>query len=98
MVCLDSKHYVQTIHTVYQGNLHATIVRPSELFREPIRRTTSSIILVHNHPSGDPTPSQEDLQLTRQVIAVGELLDIPLVDHLVIGRGSWVSLHQLGFV
>jgi DNA repair protein RadC len=92
VVCLDTKRHIQTIHTVYQGTLNGTSVRLSELFREAFRRNSAAIILVHNHPSGDLTPSQDDLLITRQISTAGRLLNIPVLDHIIIGRGRWLSM------
>ena len=99
VVCLNTKNHVQTMHMVYQGNVNSSIIRASEVFREPMRLNSTSIITAHNHPSGDPTPSPEDVVITRQLVAAGKLLDIVLLDHLVIGQGRWVSLRErrLGF-
>ena len=99
VVCLNTKNYVQGMHMVYQGNVNSSIIRVSEVFREPMRLNSTSIITAHNHPSGDPTPSPEDVMITRQLVAAGKLLDIDVLDHLVIGQGLWVSLRerQLGF-
>ena len=84
---------------VYRGSLNSSQVRVGELFKDAVRRTSAAIIVVHNHPSGDPTPSPDDVALTRAVIEAGRLLDIEVLDHLVIGRGRWVSLKErkLGF-
>jgi DNA repair protein RadC len=92
VVCLDTKHRVQTIHTVYQGNVHTTGVRIGELFREALLRNSVGIILVHNHPSGDITPSPADLSITRDATAAGRLLGIRVLDHVIIGQGRWLSL------
>jgi DNA repair protein RadC len=92
VVCLDAKHHIQTIQTVYQGTLYTTGVRLVEIFREPFRRNSAGIIIVHNHPSGDVTPSQSDLMFTRQASTVGSLLDIPVLDHIIIGRGTWINM------
>lgn len=99
VVCLDTKNHVQTIHTVYQGCVNSSAVRVAEVFREPIRRNSAAIIVAHNHPSGDPTPSPEDVAVTRQLVDAGKLLDIAVLDHLIIGQGQWVSLRErrLGF-
>ena len=70
------------------------MVRPAEVFREAVRETCPSLIVVHNHPSGDPTPSPDDIAVTRELCAAGELLAIELLDHLVIGAGRWVSMKQ----
>jgi DNA repair protein RadC len=99
VVCLDTKNHVQVIHTLYQGNVHSAAVRIAEVFREPLRRNSPHIILVHNHPSGDPDPSPEDVAVTRQIITASRLLDVDVLDHLIIGQGRWVSLRErrLGF-
>jgi DNA repair protein RadC len=90
---------VQAIVTIYQGCVDSSAVRIAEVFREPIPRTSKAIIAVHNHPSGDPTPSPEDVAITRQIGEVAKLLNIDLLDHLIIGQGRWTSLRErrLGF-
>ncbi len=95
-VCLDMKGRVQKIHTVYVGSLNSSMVRIGEVFKEAIRLNSASIIVVHNHPSGDPTPSPEDVQVTEQMVAAGQLLDVEMLDHLVIGQGRYVSLRERG--
>ena len=99
VVCLNTKNYIQEIHTVYQGSLNSSLVRIAEVFRKPLRLNSASIIVAHNHPSHDPTPSPEDVAVTRQIIEAGRLLDIEVLDHLVIGQGKWISLRErrLGF-
>jgi DNA repair protein RadC len=96
VVCLDTKNHVLRVSTVYQGNVSASLVRVGELFREAVRLNAASLILVHNHPSGDPTPSPDDLHLTGETLAAGRLLDIALLDHLVIGHDAYVSLRDRG--
>ncbi|MCB0149480.1 MAG: hypothetical protein KDE01_17755, partial [Caldilineaceae bacterium] len=78
------------------GNLNTAVVRVGEVFREAIRANCASIIVVHNHPSGDPTPSPEDVRVTEQLVEAGRLLDIEVLDHLVIGRNRYVSLKERG--
>lgn len=95
-VVLDTKNHVLRVTTVYQGNVSASLVRVGELFRDAVRLNAAGIILVHNHPSGDPTPSPEDLHLTAEALAAGRLLDIALLDHLVIGHDAYVSLRDRG--
>ena len=95
-ILLDSKNRVVAIPTIYVGSVNTTMIRVGELFREAIRRQCPSIILVHNHPSGDPTPSPEDVAVTRQTVDAGKLLDVELLDHLVLGRGVWVSMKERG--
>jgi DNA repair protein RadC len=96
VVMLDVKNFVGRIHTVYAGSLNTAVVRIAEVFREPIRANSASIIIVHNHPSGDPTPSPEDVRVTEMIVEAGKLLDIDVLDHLVIGRNRFVSLKERG--
>ncbi len=95
-VLLDTKNYVLRIASVYTGNLNTAVVRVGEVFREAIRVNCASIIIVHNHPSGDPTPSPEDVRVTEMLVDAGKLLDIAVLDHLVIGRNRYVSLKERG--
>jgi DNA repair protein RadC len=96
VINLDTRNRVLNIEKVYVGSLNSSTVRVAELFRPAIQRNAAGIIMVHNHPSGDPTPSPEDVSLTRAVVQAGKLLDIELLDHLVIGVGRWVSLKERG--
>ena len=96
VVLLNTKNVVQKVVTVYQGNVSSSLVRVGELFRDAVRINASGVILVHNHPSGDPTPSPDDLHLTAAALAAGRLLDIQLLDHLVIGHDAYVSLRDRG--
>lgn len=96
VICLDTKNRVQKIHTVYVGSLNTSVVRIGEIFKEAVRLNSASIIVVHNHPSGDPTPSPEDVLVTRQIIEAGQLLDVDVLDHLVIGSGRYVSMRERG--
>lgn len=84
------------VHTVYSGSLNSAVVRISEVFREAIRSNSASIAVVHNHPSGDPTPSPEDVRVTEMIAEAGALLDIDVLDHLIIGRNRFVSLKERG--
>jgi DNA repair protein RadC len=95
-ICLDTKNRVQKIQTVYIGSLNSSLVRIGELYKEAIRLNSAAVILVHNHPSGDPTPSPEDVLVTRQAVDAGKLLDIDCLDHLVIGQGRYVSMRERG--
>ena len=100
VLLLNTKNQVLRTEEVYVGNVNSSIVRPAEVFRPAVRDNAPSIIIVHNHPSGDPTPSPEDVNITRELVAVGKLLSIELLDHLVIGSGGrYVSLNEkkLGF-
>lgn len=97
-VIMDSKNRVLKVHTVYIGSLNAAHVRIAELFREAIRLNAAALIVAHNHPSGDPTPSPEDVHVTRQIVEAGKLLNVDVLDHLVIGQQRWVSLKERGLV
>lgn len=99
ILCLDSRNRVIAIETVYKGTVNTITVRPAEIFQAAIRRGAVGIILCHNHPSGDPTPSPEDVQLTRSLVQAGKLMDVEVLDHLVVGRSRFVSLKErsLGF-
>jgi DNA repair protein RadC len=81
---------------VYQGIVNSSVVRVAEVFKPAITRTCPAIVVVHNHPSGDPTPSPEDVRTTEQVRRAGELLDIELLDHVTVGQQRWVSLKERG--
>jgi DNA repair protein RadC len=94
VVLLNTKNRVVGTPTVYKGSLNTSMIRVAEVFREAIKENCASIIVVHNHPSGDPTPSPEDVRVTRELIEAGKLLDIEVLDHLVIGRNRHVSLRQ----
>ncbi len=96
VVVLNTKNVVLRVATVYQGNVASSLVRVAELFRDAVRLNATGLILVHNHPSGDPTPSPDDLHLTAEALAAGRLLDIDVLDHLVIGHDAWTSLRDRG--
>ena len=96
VLSLNAKNVVQRVSPVYVGNVSSSLVRVGELFRDAIRLDASGVVLVHNHPSGDPTPSPEDLHLTAEAIAAGRLLDLDVLDHVVIGHDAWVSLRDRG--
>ena len=85
--------------TVYRGSLNASLIRVGEVYKEALRRNSAAIIVAHNHPSGDVTPSPEDVLVTREIVQAGKLLDCDVLDHLIIGQGRFVSLRerQLGF-
>lgn len=96
IVLLNTKNVVLRVVTVYSGNVSASLVRVGELFREAVRDNVTSVVLVHNHPSGDPTPSPDDLHLTAEALAAGRLLDIDVLDHVVVASGGYVSLRDRG--
>jgi DNA repair protein RadC len=93
---LDTRNRLLDIETVYVGSLNASHIRVGEVFRDAVKRNCAAIIVAHNHPSGDPTPSPEDVEVTRQLVAAGNLLDIEVLDHLIIGQQRFVSLRERG--
>ncbi|MEE8384631.1 MAG: DNA repair protein RadC, partial [Dehalococcoidia bacterium] len=99
VVLLNTRNQVLATPEVYKGTVNATHVRVSDLFRDAVRQGCPSIIVVHNHPSGDPTPSADDVTMTRQVAEAGALLNIDVLDHIVLARNGFVSLRErnLGF-
>lgn len=96
VILLDRRNRVLEIVEVYKGSVNSSQVRVGELFKEAVRTNASAIIVTHNHPSGDPTPSPDDVAVTRAIVQAGKLLDIDVLDHLVIGQGKWVSLKERG--
>ena len=97
VLLLNTRNHVVGRRTIYIGTVNSSAVRPAEVLRPAVRENAPSIIVVHNHPSGDPTPSAEDVAVTRDLIAAGKLMDIELLDHLVIGQGGrFVSLKEKG--
>jgi DNA repair protein RadC len=99
-VCLFLNTKNQVIHkqTVFIGSLNASIVHPREVFREALKRSAASIIALHNHPSGDPTPSREDIEVTKRLVECGKIIGIDLLDHLIIGENKFVSLKEKGYL
>ncbi|MCL5676761.1 MAG: DNA repair protein RadC [Firmicutes bacterium] len=93
---LDTKHRVLGVEEVSVGHLSASLVHPRELFKGAIRRSAAAVILVHNHPSGDPTPSAEDLDLTARLAEAGRILGIDVLDHIVIGDNQYASFRERG--
>jgi DNA repair protein RadC len=99
VITLNTRNRVQKIETIYRGSLNTSQIRVGEVFKSAIRGNAAAIIVVHNHPSGDPTPSPDDIAITRAIVEAGRLLDVQVLDHLVIGQGRFVSLKErrLGF-
>ena len=98
ILLLNTKNHLRSREKIYVGSLSASIVHPREIFKIPLRKSAASIILVHNHPSGDPSPSQEDLEVTRRLVEAGNLLGIAVRDHLVIGDGCYFSFKEKGLL
>ncbi|MED4969525.1 RadC family protein [Parageobacillus toebii] len=97
-IYLNTKNQVIHRKTIFIGSLNASIVHPREVFKEAIKRSAASIICVHNHPSGDPTPSREDIDVTKRLAECGRIIGIELLDHLIIGDQKFVSLKEKGYV
>jgi DNA repair protein RadC len=99
VLLLNNKHQVIGVDTVYQGTVNSASIRVAEILRPAIRRNCPAILVVHNHPSGDPTPSPEDILVTRRLNQSAELMDIDLLDHIVVGQPDVVSMksRHLGF-
>ncbi|SFS97504.1 DNA repair protein RadC [Paenibacillus sp. 453mf] len=99
-VCLflNTKNHVISQETLSMGSLNASIVHPREVFRAAMKCSSASIVCAHNHPSGDPAPSPEDIQLTRRLVKAGEIVGIDVLDHIVIGDGKYASLKEQGFI
>lgn len=95
---LDAQHRLERDITVTRGILNSSLVHPREVFREAIAERAAAVILVHNHPSGDPSPSADDRSVTEQLVAAGRLLDIPVHDHVIIGRGRYTSFAEAGLL
>jgi DNA repair protein RadC len=98
VILLNIKNHVISVEDISVGSLNSSIVHPREVFKPAIRRSSASMILVHNHPSGDPTPSREDIEITRRLIEAGKILGIEVVDHVIIGNGIYISLREKGII
>ena len=98
VLLLNTKNGVMSQHMIYQGNVNSSIVRPAEVLRSAVVESAPSIIISHNHPSGDPTPSGADVSITRDLMDAGKLLGIELLDHVVIAGDNWVSLKERGLM
>jgi len=97
-VLLDTKHRVLATVTVSIGSLDHTFMSPREIMRDALLANAAACVLVHNHPSGDPEPSRDDERVTRRLVEAGRLVGVEVLDHLVVGGGTWVSLARRGFV
>lgn len=96
LVLLDTKHHIVGSHTVAHGTVNSANVRMAEVFTPAVKRNAPFVMLVHNHPTGDPTPSSADVQFTQETVRAGALLDIGVLDHIIIGQGRHASLKRLG--
>lgn len=98
VVFLSVKNRLITVQTLSVGTLNASLARARDVFRLAMQYNAASVVLVHNHPSGDPEPSREDILLTKQIVKAGEIMGIPVLDHIIIGDGTFVSLCERGHV
>ncbi len=98
VILLNTKNHVLEIESVSVGNLNSSLVHPRELFKKAILKSAAGVILVHNHPSGDPQPSDEDRQVTARMVEAGEIIGIEVLDHIVIGDGRYASLRERGLM
>ena len=96
ILCLSTKHRVIAYHEVSRGSLDSTLVHPREVFKAAILANAAAIILTHNHPSGDPTPSPDDFALTQRLVQAGQIIGIDVLDHVIVGDGRWISFVELG--
>ena len=96
VIILDTRNHVIEIHGAFQGSVNTSVVRVAEVFTQAVRRNATSIIVVHNHPSGDPSPSPEDIAITKRIVEAGKLMEIEVLDHLIIGQGRYVSMKERG--
>lgn len=96
VMLLDRRNKVMDVCPLYKGSVSSSQVRIGEVFREAVRKNSSSIIIIHNHPTGDPTPSSDDIAVTRAIIQAGKILDIEVLDHLIIGAGVFTSMKDKG--
>jgi DNA repair protein RadC len=98
MITLDTKNNITGLFTVSQGSLNSSIVHPREIYKRAILQNAASIIIAHNHPSGDTTPSQEDIAVTKRISEAGKLLGIELLDHIIVGDIGFCSLKERGII
>lgn len=98
LIMLDTKNNIISTKDIFKGTLNSSIVHPREIFSEAVKKSSASIIICHNHPSGDPTPSKEDINITIRLNECGRLMGIQLLDHIIIGSNSFISLKQKGII
>ena len=96
VMLLDTRNRVLKVETVYKGSLNSAIIRTAEIFRTAIKDNAAAIVIAHNHPSGDPTPSSDDIRTTREIVKAGKLLQIDVLDHVIVGHSRYISLKERG--
>lgn len=98
LIILNTKNVVISIKEVFKGSLNSSIVHPREIFSEALKKNAASIIICHNHPSGDPTPSKEDINITLRIKECGKIIGIELLDHVIIGNGNYASMKEKSII
>ena len=98
VMLLNTKNHILGLTDVSVGSLSASIVHPREVFRAALRYAAAAMILIHNHPSGDPSPSQEDISVTQRLVRAGKIMDVPVLDHIILGDGRFTSLKEKGML
>ncbi len=98
IILLDTKNFIISLEEISVGSLNTSIVHPREIFHLPIKKSAAAIILVHNHPSGDPQPSREDLNVTNRLVEAGKILGILVLDHIIVGEEKYLSFKEMGFM
>lgn len=98
VLLLNTKNRVISVETISIGSLNSSIVHPREIFNPAIRKSAAAIILAHNHPSGDPTPSREDVEVTKRIVEAGDIIGIKVLDHIIVGDGSYLSFKEQGLI
>jgi DNA repair protein RadC len=96
VILLDTRNQVLETREIYRGSVNTAQVRAADVFKPAVRNNATALIIVHNHPSGDPTPSPDDVAVTRELVKAGEMIDVKVLDHIVIGRGRHVSMKERG--
>ena len=96
VILMDTRNQVLEVSEVYRGSVNTAQVRAADVFKAAVRKNATALIVVHNHPSGDPTPSPDDVAVTRELIKAGEMIDVKVLDHIIIGRGRHVSMKERG--
>lgn len=98
IIVLDAKNKINGLHILSEGTLDQSLVHPREVFKQAILNNASQLILFHNHPSGDPTPSKEDIAVTKRMVECGDLMGIAVLDHIIVGDRIWTSLKEQGHI
>ncbi|MDO9573706.1 MAG: DNA repair protein RadC, partial [Candidatus Contubernalis sp.] len=98
VILLNTKNQIISTELISIGSLNSSIVHPREIFSVAVKKVSAAVILVHNHPSGDPTPSREDIEVTKRIVQAGEIIGISVLDHMIIGEGRYYSFREGGLI